>query len=117
MHAQLNASITLLVCQRVSELPNGYRSAREKDNVMIRSTGTNIENLCTIISSSGQQLDVWSSHRSVGSLMDISMGLWLDPVCHEGDWDGTRPWPCAVRTRPLPRARRRAEGARRGVAV
>ena len=25
--------------------------------------------------------------------MDITMGLWLDPVSHEGDWDGTRPWP------------------------
>ena len=25
--------------------------------------------------------------------MDIKIGLWLDPVCHDVDWDGPRPWP------------------------
>ena len=40
-------------------------------------------------------MDVWSSQGSVGSLMGMTMELWLDPVCHEGDWDGTRPWGCA----------------------
>ena len=23
--------------------------------------------------------------------MDITMESWLHPICHEGDWDGTRP--------------------------
>ena len=23
--------------------------------------------------------------------MDITIRLWLNPVCHDGDWDGTRP--------------------------
>ena len=25
--------------------------------------------------------------------MAMTIGLRLDPVCHEGVWDGTRPWP------------------------
>ena len=32
--------------------------------------------------------------------MDMTIGLRLDPVCHEGVWNGTRPWP-----RPWPAGR------------
>ena len=42
----------------------------------------------------GQQLDILSRQGSAGSVIDMTIGLWLDTVCQEGDWDGTRPWPC-----------------------
>ena len=38
-------------------------------------------------------MDVLSIQGSVGSLMDMTIGLRLDPVRHEGVWDGTRPRP------------------------
>ena len=28
-----------------------------------------------------------------GSITDVTIGLLLGPICHEGVWDGTRHWP------------------------
>ena len=36
-------------------------------------------------SSKGQKLDILLSQASVGSLIDITFGLRLDPVCQEGN--------------------------------
>ena len=60
-------------------------------------------------SSRSQQLEEVSVQGSVQSGIYFetfsSTGLFRDPVCHAGDWEGVRPWP-----RPLP-ADRGLDGA------
>ena len=53
--------------------------------------GTNVENLCKMILTASSWTFI--KPRVGGSLITIEIGLRVDSVCHQGDWNGTRPWP------------------------
>ena len=70
---------------------------RESSVLMDEQTANTSVQRC---SSRGQQLGKVSRHGSMQSEIDlltlITTGILRDPVCHSGDWEGVRPWPCPL---------------------